>query len=235
MLRLTHGVVDEHLFYDDRSTDDTAEVAAKYCTVVQRSEFIAPFAMNEGQFREAAWVQMEEQFDLGHGDWILVIDCDEFIGSTADVKNSEPNPESIRDSINYLMFAAVTAPGLSYSGINLNIPEVFAIEDGEPMVRTDRLWGTIHAPRLFPYRVNASYAHGAVGVPAVPSYVQGGNWMTQNQVYLLHYGYADPKDHKIKYERYAGRGGHSNTHVESIIAEDKTLEAWPYAHPQVKS
>jgi hypothetical protein len=110
--------------------------------------------------------------------------------------------------------------------IDLRIPEVFGFDENlTPLIRVDQLWATIHAPRLFAYQPGGQYATGVVGVPAVPSYVMGSPWDSTDEIVIMHYGYADPKDQLLKHMRYSGRGGHSSAHVESII-DDKVLEEW---------
>jgi hypothetical protein len=46
----------------------------------------------------------------------------------------------------------------------------------------------------------------------------------------MHYGYATEDDQKAKHERYTGRNGHLNAHVESIVAEDKELVPWKWPY-----
>jgi hypothetical protein len=114
--------------------------------------------------------------------------------------------------------------------VDIAIPEVFGFDqDGMPLIRTDGLWSTIHAPRLFAWRPGGTYAIGDFGVPAVPSYVMASPWFSADNISLMHYGYADPFDQKSKYERYRGHNGHANAHVESIMAQ-RTLVRWdaPY-------
>lgn len=206
MLQHTHQYVDGHFFYDDRSTDRTASIAAEYARTVIRPHDVSSFALNEGAFREAAWYQFEQRMVPEVGDWVLVIDCDEFLIVNGPLKG---------------LIADVLE---RFVGIDLNIKEVFGRTEWDvPLVRIDRLWGTIHAPRLFRYQPNGSYAWGEVGVPAVPSYAQRGPWANTEDAFLAHYGYATQKDQETKYARYSGRGGHSNAHVQSILAPDKVL------------
>ena len=205
MIDNLYGVVDGHFFFDDCSTDGTRDIAWGFgCVVQERSPFICSFAENEGIFRGAAWMAFEHYMHPQLGDWVLVIDCDEFLAAKKTIR---------LDS----MIGARQA-------VCLNIPEVFGFdEDGTPLVRVDRLWGTIHAPLFFAYQPGGDYPQDHFGVPAVPTYVMGEGWDTTDDFALIHFGYANSADHQMKYDRYVGHAGHSNQHVESILAPDKQL------------
>jgi hypothetical protein len=222
MLEHHLDILDDLFFYDDRSTDETPEIAHDLnCSGEIRADFIPSFAEDEGMFRGGAWDAFQNHMAPRPGDWILVIDCDELL-----VCWHSAHPADVRDSLEKVIHAAG-----SHVAVNLDIPEVFGFdEDGCPLIRTDRLWGTIHAPRLFAFRPNGQYVQGEVGAPAVPNYVMGGPWYQTDTVAILHYGYADLKDQLLKYERYRFRLGHSSAHVESILADDKQLvrSPWPY-------
>jgi len=217
-------IFDEHFFYDDGSTDETPFIAHEFnCSGYHRPNDVPSFLKNEGQFREAAWQTFEQTVKPKPGDWVLVTDCDEVL-----VSEYGDDPHTVR----VITERVIKAAG-NHIAVNLNIPEVFGFtENGTPLVRTDRLWGTIHAPRLFAYRPNARYHHGEFGVPAVPSYVMSGPWYGTDHLALMHFGYADPNDQKIKYARYNGKTGHANQHVQSIVSPDKTLAKWTWPFPR---
>jgi glycosyltransferase involved in cell wall biosynthesis len=222
MLNHYMGIFDDHFFFDDRSTDNTADVAQGFlCKVVTRSEYQPSFAENEGYFRQTAWDEFEWKMNPEDGDWVLVVDCDEFLVS----KSKESAYTEVRRVITSCNDMAVDLP----------IPEVFGLDNNDnPLVRIDRLWGTIHAPRLFKYQPNGSYFPGKLGVPAVPSYVMNGSWSGTEALALMHYGYANPEDHLLKYNRYNEIYGHSRLHIDSIIAKEKDMVRWDYAHPEVR-
>lgn len=156
-------------------------------------------------------------FPRPQNDWVLIIDCDEVLVGI-DYKSQRL---ALKSAIEVA----------TESAIDLNIPEVFGFSEiGQPLVRVDRLWGTIHAPRLFRYESGARYPSHGFGVPAVPSYVMGLSWGSTTLLALMHYGYAAEKDQQAKFNRYTGRLGHSNEHVQSILAADKILERWPYPY-----
>jgi hypothetical protein len=218
MLQHHLAIFDDVFFYDDRSTDETADIAAELnCSGLVRPPHIPSFTENEGDFREDAWFSFETAERPHPGDWVCVVDCDEFL-----VSDYGADPSLVRDTLEKV----ITAAGMSVA-VNLNIPEVWGYdEDDTPLIRVDRLWNTIHAPRLFAYRPGGQYAQGHFGVPAVPSYVMGSPWFTTDLLNLMHYGYAESSEWAGKYERYVGHTGHSNAHVESIMATDKILQRW---------
>ena len=218
MLWHMHGIVDNHFFFDDRSDDETVSIAQEYCVVDVRGALDPGFVFNEGAFRGLAWTAFEQTMNPQVGDWVLVIDCDEvLVSNSLQLGVANPHRASLLDTVHRSSRVA----------IDLAIPEVFGYDESNyPLIRTDALWATIHAPRLFAYMPGGSYFHGSYGVPAVPNYAQRGPWDSADLISLMHYGYADERDQMAKYERYRGNGGHSNRHVESIISSAKTLEPW---------
>ena len=215
---LTHmrGLLDQHFFYDDQSTDGTFAVANVLgCITWRRTDDVPSFVENEGAFRGGAWKAIEQWMRPEDGDWILVIDCDEVLVCTLAYEWKS------------CLHALCSMADKWAVGIDLNIPEVFGFDDdGCPLVRRDLLWGTIHAPRLFRYRPGGTYPPYGFGSPAVPSYVMGGHWENTDQIQIMHYGYAREEDQLTKYERYSGQSGHSSAHVESIVANNRSLERW---------
>lgn len=204
---------DEHLFYDDRSDDDTPAIAESYgCTVRQRSSGPS-FLEHEGQFRHGALRTLEQEFVPENGDWILSIDCDEML-----VADTDPS------------LALRLAIGRSYGcdGIIMPIPEVFGWDDdGTPLVRTDGFWSTIAGPRFYRWRPEGRFAGKAMGCGSEPTYVSRGKLSrVQHGAYLMHFGYARAEDRKAKYARYMNIShGHADQHVRSII-QRPILERW---------
>jgi hypothetical protein len=220
MLMHATEVFDDVFFFDDQSTDDTPFIVSELnCSGMVRPDSVPSFHESEGGFRAGAWEAFEQSMQPRPGDWVMVIDCDEVL-----VSWSGADGPAVRESLEKVIAAAG-----GHVGVTLDIPEVFGFDDeGYPLVRLDRLWGTIHAPRLFAYRPGGQYYQGGTyGVPAVPSYVMGGPWFgAGDTLKLMHYGYAEALDQEVKYKRYSGQGGHSNDHVESIVADDKVLTRW---------
>ena len=98
MLAHSAYVFDEHFFYDDGSTDGTPEVASGLgCTVRHRPSNGCAFTEDEGTFRGEAWRSFEDAVGPEVGDWVFVLDCDEFIVTTksarpTDVRRQIPLP-----------------------------------------------------------------------------------------------------------------------------------------------
>lgn len=210
MLQAAGETLDDLFFYDDQSTDATPVIAAQYATLETRPHQVPSFIENEGRFRYAAWEAFENAMQPTSEDWVLVLDCDEVLVGGHGL--------CTRHALEHVI------GGSRFGVIMLNIPEIFGYEEQVPLIRTDRLWNTIHAPRLFRFRPNGRYVMGDLGVPAVPTYAMG-QFEDTDFLYLMHYGYADKRDHRVKYERYRGKLGHSNAHVNSIM-EIPTLEPW---------
>jgi hypothetical protein len=215
MLANVREWTDVHFFYDDRSDDETYNIAFRSrCITYRRSLGSPSFAENEGEFRGRAWQAFEAVCTPREGDWVLVIDCDEML-----VGDGRPVGEALDDVL----------CSVEKGAVDLNIPEVFGFDsDGCPLVRVDGLWGTIHAPRLFTYRSGGSYFPGKVGVPAVPSYVMAAHWESTSLISLMHFGYAKEIDQIIKFNRYFNQPGHLEAHVKSIMTDQKQLVRWEY-------
>jgi hypothetical protein len=209
---------DVHFFFDDRSDDDTAAMAWEAGAVVSvRHERAVSFEQDEGLFRGTAWQIFEETCHPETGDWVFVIDCDEMlVGLTG----------SVRDALGLVLGAT------NQEAVDIKIPEVFGYDDdGTPLVRTDRLWGTVHGPRLFMYRPGGRFNSAKVGAWGQPHYVMYTPRSYTDVLYLMHFGYAFEGDAVVKFNRYINQPGHAADHVISIMSFDKHLVRWDYALP----
>lgn len=206
MLHNTADAVDGHFFFDDQSTDDTVAIARRYCTVSERTDDSPSFLEHEGQFRQTAWWAFETYMRVEEGDWVLAIDCDEFL-----VTNDDP--------YSAIHTAVRDARRSGQVAVMMPVPEVFGFDgDGTPMVRTDGFWGRIAGTRLFEYRRGGKFSDKPMGCGSEPSYVGSGkHGPAPRGVWLMHYGYARPEDVAAKYERYnALAHGHADSHIQSI-------------------
>lgn len=223
MLENTAGFADAHFFYDDQSTDDTAVIAKSFCTeVITRPSSVPPFIENEGAFRQAAWDAFNETLNPHTGDWVLSIDCDEFLIASHDPR------VAVRTAIDLAIDAGNVA-------VAIPIPEVFRADDDGVHVRTDGYWGTIVGTRLFEWRFQgAKFRDKKMGSGSEPLYVANGTYLKQDVVKIMHFGYADPADQKLKHERYTNLTdhGHADKHVQSIITPP-TLARWDGPLPSV--
>lgn len=204
--------VDGHFFYDDQSVDRTPLIALNHgCVVAIRPSSELSFLEHEGLFRQAAWRAFEDAMEPRGGDWVLTIDCDELFVSMTGGGRWE--------------FEVFLRSVPSYSGVILDIDEVFGYdENGQPLVRTDGLWGTIRGPRLFPYRERGTYdTMKLMGAPGQPTYVAQGPLTETRDYRIVHYGYAEQEDQEQKFRRYTERLGHAVDHVNSIVSPEKIL------------
>ncbi len=206
--------------YDDRSDDDTVELAEKHGAVVRIRPDVAPsFLEHEGLFRQRAWWWFEAALEPDPGDWVLALDADELL--------VDPDPLVFLESKSTYAL--------------LHIPEVFGADLGaggvyeNPQIRVDGFWASNVHPRLFRYERGGTFKNKVMACGAVPTYVtdpgsvppagRGGS--------LLHLGYMVDADRRVKYERYSGlEHGHSNAHIESIL-RPPTLQPWLGPWPEV--
>lgn len=192
-------MVDQVFVWDDRSTDRTVRTSLDYGACVGvRAEGDPSFLEAEGLFRQAGWEEMVDRFKLDDGDWVLTIDADEF-------------------PVGDLNAAVAEAERYRYSTIRVQIPEVFLLHPVSQ--RVDGYWGTIDGFRATQYKSgDQSFRWPGMGCGTVPAYADRA-WAT-SKFRIFHYGYALGPDRQAKYDRYtaAGKNGHSNRHIESILA-----------------
>lgn len=197
--------VDALHVYDDRSTDATVEIAREHGAMVGvRPEGAPSFLEHEGMFRQAAWLSFEKTLGPQQGDWVLAIDCDEFVVAQG----------GLRVVIDQ---AIAVAQDIGAVGVEMPIPEIWHYGEGQAWQRLDGFWGLLSAPRLFAYQAHGVFAEQVLACGSVPTYVRDG--LISHETFglaIAHLGYLDPADRLVKYKRYAGAGGHSRSHVESI-------------------
>lgn len=222
MMSQTTSLVDELFYYDDQSTDDSLDVVAQFGNVHRtvRPDGVPSFIEHEGKFRQDAWNAFTGTLPLKEGDWVLAIDTDEVLTRLSDGNCC------LRCEVDQAIDSAERIGALS---VVLPVPEIFAVEDGVPMMRVDGLWGTIRGTRLFKYRPGGVFTDKSMGCGSEPTYVVHG---TKSQyavgLHLMHFGYADPRDLATKYRRYSDllNHGHNDGHVRSIVTQP-TLQPWP--------
>lgn len=219
MLAHTTQIVDTHFFMDDRSDDNTAELAAEFCTVVeQRHPEVESFLEHEGKFRQYAYECFVASIQPDLGDWVLAIDCDELL-----VSDLGDDPGTVRAKLD----EAIIRAG-SKNAIIMPVPECFGFDDdGTPLCRTDGFWGGIRGTRLYRWQPGGTFAMKRMGSGSEPTYATKPPHSTDNAgVHIMHFGYADPADVQAKYARYnATDHGHNDRHVQSIITRP-SLKRW---------
>lgn len=200
------------LVYDDQSTDGTvAYVNQQRLPLAIRADTTPSFREDESAFRRAAWRVLEQAYLLTTDDWILCIDADEFL-----VSESSTDPEEFREQLEEAMTG---------SAVTFRVREVFGHDGaGWPLIRSDGYWGSILAARLMRWRPGGHFATQRQGGGSVPS-----NWPKATRINddlaILHYGYARAEDRQERYTRYAGTLGHNPAHIASITRQP-LLRTW---------
>lgn len=200
--------------YDDKSDDDTVDLAFEYTKdICVRWEDETSFLEDESAFRSNAWGHMVETMNLTDGDWILSLDADEvFVGK-------------IRSWIE--LVERIDKP--KYNSINIPIPEVWNVDPVQ--TRIDGFWNTCSAPRLVRYKKDWTFLKKKMGCGSVPTYGLKGPFKNAVMGRIYHLGYAVEEDRKAKSERYQGMKdhGHNQKHIDSILQKPKlkTVESFP--------
>lgn len=207
--------------FDDRSTDDSVEIAyGMGCEIAIRGKDTPSFVEHEGQFRQAAWDYLSEFAE--DGDWVFSFDADEFL-VTADQD----------DAIVRLQEATVRADDLDLAGIRLDVPEVFALTpEGIPLIRRDGFWRSIYGVRVFRWQPGGRFLDRPMACGSAPLYVESDGISREAfGLALLHYGYLEFEDRLEKFSRYSDREGHNHRHISSIMT-DPALEMWRGSFPE---
>jgi glycosyltransferase involved in cell wall biosynthesis len=199
--------VDKIIFTDDCSTDNTAEIAAKYAEVFTTPEPM--FTKHEGQLRAFAWGNLENF--AKPGDWVLAIDCDEKLYHVDDLE-----------------IKAVLAKS-EFDVVNIRFYHMWS----ETHYRVDKLWAPNNSSRMFRFQENAGFQNKALACGSEPTYVprwiQQRNYWRDSGLIMQHLGYTHDEDKQSKYERYSTLDGgqfHNLNHINSIIDPNPVLIQW---------
>lgn len=185
---------------DDYSDDGSAELAEKLGATVWRNDGVS-FKENESAFRQRAWDKMGTLFKLKETDWILSVDADEyFIGTLPKLKQ-------------------LASEAKHRNCFSLPIPEVW---QAEPLqIRVDGFWRGNYNRRIAKYTRDVKFRDVPMGCGSVPYF--GPSTELSMQLGILHFGYAEEEDRKIKHEFYKSlpSHGHNQGHIDSIITKPK--------------
>jgi Glycosyl transferase family 2 len=209
--------------YDDKSSDDSVEIARSFTDHVVVRKDSPSFLEHEGMFRMESWRSFLSEMSPEFGDWVLSFDADEFL-----VSINETTEASLRYSVE-------GAKKKKCFSVMVDIPEIFKVEGSKHWRRTDGFWGQIRGTRLFEIKDRAEWTMKPMGCGSEPTYVSHSKpFPNIYDLNLMHYGYAQPKDVKAKYDRYSKLlvHGHNDSHIASII-ESPTLEVWRGPIPEV--
>lgn len=211
-LKWASSYADNVYVYDDQSDDGTPEIAAEYAKVKIRPDSTPSFLQHEGKFRQAALDSMVSELGVKDGDWVHVLDADEFLVAETDVRAQ-------------IDACIAKAESLKAKSIRVLIPTVWGgyVAKGrilvDPLVRIDRFWNILAEPRIWQYQEGAQFLDKAMACRNEPTYVRR-HPMYDGRTHLInfHYGYAFPEDRVERYNRYISLEdhGHHPDFIESI-------------------
>jgi glycosyltransferase involved in cell wall biosynthesis len=218
---------DELFVYDDQSTDDTVAVCTAYTDhVVTRPDSVPSFLEHEGEYRSAAWAEMERRLDLTSDDWVFSFDADEFlcgINDTIDLKWG-------------VHCTAVMAMAENYHSVNIQIPEMWSLD---PMMRrVDGYWGDqMSRPELTRYHPEWYFRDKRMGCGSVPTHSYRRPLRRPYEelgIALVHVGHACLEDRRERYNRYMAlpAHGHNSKHIASLL-RTPMLTPWTGQVPNV--
>lgn len=208
VLEHLRNIVDEIVFTDDGSDDDTYEIAKSYDCHTYRNDHTL-FTENEGELRQVAWHNLENH--ATEGDWILAIDCDEKLFQTQ---------RSVWDLFNE-----------PYQVLGVKFYHMW----NQTQYRVDKEWKPNISSRLFKYHDSGVFADRRLACGSEPQYVQEyiktGKFLPNTGLVMQHLGYIRDEDKQAKHERYSILDGgkfHANTHIESILDTSPRLVDWTF-------
>lgn len=217
--------LDAIFVYDDQSDDDTVKLAQSHgAQVVVRPDDVPTFLEHEGKFRQASLEALEQRFPMKVGDWILVVDADEFLTGATDKIGDIAWQADLKGS----------------KAVRLIRPEVWSADEVEgwfinPVARMDGWWGKITCTRLFRWEPGGKIRDKAMGCGNEPLYIhQTPIFDPVDTLYLVHLGYMQLEDRIDKFNRYSSmyNHGHNPEHIRSIL-ESYDCTPWKGPWPDV--
>lgn len=201
--------------YDDQSSDGTYEYLKNRGVLAFRRPNSTPsFAEDESAFRGAAWRYLEGCVSPRRSDWILCVDADEFLVVSDPAASVR---EALTDTVQRALDQHIEA-------VAMPVLEVFDYSTGIAQYRVDGFWGEIEACRLVRWRPEGVFAPRIEGGGSVPT-----AWIDwryrDDDLALMHLGYATEADRRARYERYRAGQGHNLRHIESIL-QTPVLKPW---------
>lgn len=201
-------ILDGVLLYDDQSTDGTAgvAVAAGVAGYTTRPDSVPTFMEHEGKFRQDSLMALEERFSLQTGDWVIVIDTDEFFASDVDERAD-------------LMDVVREAERTGCKSVRIPRPELWSLDPA--LERIDGYWGSIKCTRLFRWEPGGHIQDIPMGCGNEPTYINSAKvYDAKHSLRLFHVGYVHEADREEKYSRYnsLSNNGHNDQHIQSILA-----------------
>lgn len=206
VLNKLKSFVDEIVFTDDCSDDDTPYIACDFGARVA----VAPkpmFEENESALRTYAWNHLEAYAE--ENDWILAIDADE------------------------LLYGVDRLPALldqsEYDVLGIKFYHMW----NESQFRVDKLWAPTIGSRLFRFKSGGEFRKSNLACGSEPTYVpeliRQGKMLWETGLAMKHLGYVLEQDKIMKYNRYMKLDAgayHNRDHLESIIDDEVELISW---------
>lgn len=210
VLQRLSSQVDEIVFTDDCSDDNTMKIASDFCYTYQTPE--PTFQVHEGKLRTIAWENLSKH--ANPGDWIVAIDCDEMLFSKDDL--------SILNIRNILSRSEKDV-------VNVRFYHMW----NYTQYRVDKLWAPNNSSRIFRYISGGAFMDKALACGSEPTYVvdwiRAKNYWVNSGLIMKHLGYIIDQDKQKKYERYSNLDGgkfHNINHINSILDESPVLINW---------
>lgn len=202
--------VDMIVFTDDKSEDDTPNIAERFgARVFQMPE--PTFSNNEGRIRQQSWENLQTVIPT-EDCFILAIDCDEMLYQT-------------RYTLEQLALQD------SYQVINIEFFHMW----NEDQFRVDKAWRPHPSSRMFKYLPGGNFLDRQLACGSEPTYVQqlirSGLFLKDSGLCMKHLSYIKDDDKKSKFDRYMKLDGgafHANAHILSIMDEDPQLIDWAW-------
>jgi len=210
VLQRLSAQVDEIVFTDDCSEDNTHSIASNFCHTYKTEE--PTFSVHEGRLRSIAWGNLSKH--ANPGDWIIAIDCDEMLHDKNDV--------SLLDIKNILFKSEKDV-------VNVRFYHMWNFTQ----YRVDKLWAPNNSSRIFRFIPSGVFSDKVLACGSEPTYVI--DWMRQRNYWIdsglvmQHLGYIYDEDKRKKYERYSQLDGgkfHQLNHINSILDKNPVLINW---------
>lgn len=204
---------DELHVFDDRSTDNSIEIAASYTKNIRvRKDYEPSFLDNEGKFRQLAWESLGETCNMTEDDWVFAFDADEFLCDSFKQHNGLVTLKVLRD---YLI-------GTNYLSTSFVHPELWDISGAVPLCRVDGYWKGDRVIRMCRWKDKLNKKDkfkDGFACGSVPRYA---NKACEKIHFcnIVHFGHVSKEQTLKKYDIYSKQQKHA--HNEKHLASFKT-------------
>lgn len=210
VLQRISSQVDEIVFTDDCSDDNTYSLASDFCHVYKTPE--PTFSVHEGRLRTIAWNNLSNH--ASPGDWIIAIDCDEMLYAKDNLSD-----------LNIKKILSISENDV----VNVRFYHMW----NYTQYRVDKLWTPNNSSRIFRFISGGTFSDRALACGSEPTYVvdwiRQRNYWVNSGLIMQHLGYIKDEDKQKKYERYSQLDGgkfHQINHINSILDQNPVLINW---------